>query len=513
MRSSKSINAEFLAAAKNNNLEKVKELTKHPDLDINCVDEFGNTALHIFAQIGSEPGVEFLLQNRIDTRVKNRIGETASSIAQQFHRMEIAKAITRKAITRSSNLPYPNRKNYVIIGDDVDYRGIEQFVARANASVIFINSEKSFNDEMERLRNDINIEVGKDPDTEVRIIVSTHGNEKAIISISDKYDINRNLMLKKLFSPQNNKMLVEFFHCRAGAGLMRTDKSVKLPTASPERAADYERGNFNQEDLYKILPPNAQVSFDAGRFDSMIDVGNAIINQLLSSYNASTFTWHSLKAIFPQTFKFVENIDDQIFEYKCNAPKLEDLQKVDPKELTQYYRRYIANNVREIKAQYLANHPQLLPCEIAEIAWEERNIISSINDPSNQVVEQYINTDLLISAGEGKLDRVQFYLGNIDNFSIKINLDYQIARDHKDVMTPLLAAYSCGHIEIAKALVKAGADVDKFFAQCTANGKSEGEIFKIASELGINSKYEAVPSSAPSSAQSALSDQWFNLGR
>lgn len=512
MKSTKSINAEFLDAVKNHDLEKVEELIKDPDLNINCVDELGNTALHIFAQMNWEVGVKLLLQNRIDTTIKNHSDKTALSIAQSSGKIAIE---ISKAIARAQNLPlYPNRKLYVIIGYNItDYPAIKKLATEAGGLVMMINDEKSFDKVMRFLKTTIDRKIKIDPDIENRIIIVAHGDANGHLLFSDDYSVDRSEILKKLsIPPRCNNLLIEFCNCKAGAGVMRTDKSPKLATATEEQKADYERGNFNQDRLTSCLPPNWQVSLNAGKLSNISNIYIIIVMSLLQNNKQSTFACQATKLSLPQTFKFIENIDQgQTFEFKSNAPKLADLQKVASEDLPQYYRQHIINNVKKFKAEYLENHPNLLPFQIAEITWEERELISFINDADN--IKQYMSLDLLMAADENKLDRVQFYIDNFSASEIKADLNYTVGKNFYDVASPLITAFEFGNIEVAKALVKAGVDVDFFLERCIASGKNEGEMFKISRDLGLDLESGDTPSTAPAHAKSVLSGDISNVKR
>lgn len=67
------------------NLEKVKELMKKGNVDVNKPDADGKTPLHRAAQSGSVDVMSFLLDNKADASKRSKSGETPLHVAV-FHR-------------------------------------------------------------------------------------------------------------------------------------------------------------------------------------------------------------------------------------------------------------------------------------------------------------------------------------------------------------------------------------------------------------------------------------------
>lgn len=68
--------AKLLSAARAGNLTELNELLKdveHPP-NINCVDNQGNSCLHCAAYRGHKEAAVLLLQNGIDTNIRNHVG-------------------------------------------------------------------------------------------------------------------------------------------------------------------------------------------------------------------------------------------------------------------------------------------------------------------------------------------------------------------------------------------------------------------------------------------------------
>ncbi|XP_055955417.1 oxysterol-binding protein-related protein 1 isoform X2 [Patella vulgata] len=80
---SKKIQELFLASATQGDVDTVRELLKSPTAPpINCQDQFGNTALHLSALRGRSEVAVLLLQNGINTSIKNKKGQLASDMTK-----------------------------------------------------------------------------------------------------------------------------------------------------------------------------------------------------------------------------------------------------------------------------------------------------------------------------------------------------------------------------------------------------------------------------------------------
>lgn len=65
-------------------------------MDVNSVDPAGNTLLHIAARNGNVQLLEFLLKNRANPLVRNRVGDTALMLAAYNDKQEAAKFLIAK---------------------------------------------------------------------------------------------------------------------------------------------------------------------------------------------------------------------------------------------------------------------------------------------------------------------------------------------------------------------------------------------------------------------------------
>ena len=84
IRSSRSQETEaLLRAASAGNADTVRALLTSPNVDVNGVDDQGNTALILAGRFGHNEVVRALLIARADVRVKNNEGKTALMLAAE----------------------------------------------------------------------------------------------------------------------------------------------------------------------------------------------------------------------------------------------------------------------------------------------------------------------------------------------------------------------------------------------------------------------------------------------
>uniref|UniRef100_A0A146KXB4 Oxysterol-binding protein n=3 Tax=Lygus hesperus TaxID=30085 RepID=A0A146KXB4_LYGHE len=80
----------LLSAARNGDLVKISNLLKSErPPNINCVDSLGNTALHCASYRGHKEAAVSLLQNGIDSTIKNIRGQTALMLARDAHMSQV----------------------------------------------------------------------------------------------------------------------------------------------------------------------------------------------------------------------------------------------------------------------------------------------------------------------------------------------------------------------------------------------------------------------------------------
>ena len=84
----------LLQAARLGNADTVRALLAAPNVDVNGVDDNGNTPLIEAARFGHDDVVTALLIARADTKLKNREGKTALMLASEGGHDETVKRLT-----------------------------------------------------------------------------------------------------------------------------------------------------------------------------------------------------------------------------------------------------------------------------------------------------------------------------------------------------------------------------------------------------------------------------------
>jgi|SRR5215213_8289339 len=85
----------LLQAARAGNADTVKALLTSPNVDVNGVDEYGNTPLIEAARFGHDDVVTALLIARADVKVKNREGKTALMLAAENGHDDTVRVLTQ----------------------------------------------------------------------------------------------------------------------------------------------------------------------------------------------------------------------------------------------------------------------------------------------------------------------------------------------------------------------------------------------------------------------------------
>ena len=119
--------------------EGLKEILKHPDIDVNIQDKFGNTALHYAAHLGYPDIAKQLLEREdLDVNIVNNEGFTAEDLAfRKTSAKEIAKSIKNHKSYKQSLREYEIKKLLSYIHE---YRNSSSF-KKALESVIDVNTE------------------------------------------------------------------------------------------------------------------------------------------------------------------------------------------------------------------------------------------------------------------------------------------------------------------------------------------------------------------------------------
>lgn len=85
----------LLRAARAGNADTVRVLLASPNVDVNGVDEHGNTPLIEAARFGHDQVVTALLIAKADTKVKNDEGKTALMLAAEGGHDETVRVLTQ----------------------------------------------------------------------------------------------------------------------------------------------------------------------------------------------------------------------------------------------------------------------------------------------------------------------------------------------------------------------------------------------------------------------------------
>lgn len=108
----------FLAAAREGKIEVLQEMLRdeHPP-NVNCVDVQGNSGLHCAAYRGHKEAAVMLLQNGIDTSIRNKRGQLALDLARDAQTLQVlsVKAV-RKVQKTATRLEGPLLKRSRFLG-------------------------------------------------------------------------------------------------------------------------------------------------------------------------------------------------------------------------------------------------------------------------------------------------------------------------------------------------------------------------------------------------------------
>ena len=85
----------LLRAASAGNADTVRSLLASPDVDVNGIDDQGNTALMQAARFGHDDAVRALLIAKADVKIKNNEGKTALMLAAEAGHDETVAVLTQ----------------------------------------------------------------------------------------------------------------------------------------------------------------------------------------------------------------------------------------------------------------------------------------------------------------------------------------------------------------------------------------------------------------------------------
>lgn len=94
----------LLSFAREGNIEALNELLKstHPP-NINCVDAQGNSSLHCASYRGHKEVAVLLLQNGIDTMIRNQRGQLALDLARDAQTMQVLSVKSARRVQKTAN--------------------------------------------------------------------------------------------------------------------------------------------------------------------------------------------------------------------------------------------------------------------------------------------------------------------------------------------------------------------------------------------------------------------------
>ena len=90
----------LLRAASAGNADTVRSLLTSPNVDVNGVDDLGNTPLILASRFGHDDVVTALLIAKADVRVKNKEGKTALMLAAEAGHDQTVAALTQAGAAR-----------------------------------------------------------------------------------------------------------------------------------------------------------------------------------------------------------------------------------------------------------------------------------------------------------------------------------------------------------------------------------------------------------------------------
>ena len=88
----------LLRAARAGNADTVRTLLASPNVDVNGIDEHGNTPLIEAARFGHDDVVRALLMAKADVKAKNDEGKTALMLAAEGGHDDTVRAITQAGV-------------------------------------------------------------------------------------------------------------------------------------------------------------------------------------------------------------------------------------------------------------------------------------------------------------------------------------------------------------------------------------------------------------------------------
>lgn len=93
----------LLASARDGDISTLSQLLKDPNPpNINCVDAQGNSSLHCAAYRGHKEAAVFLLQNGIDTMIRNQRGQVALDLARDAQTLQVLSVKAARKVQKTA---------------------------------------------------------------------------------------------------------------------------------------------------------------------------------------------------------------------------------------------------------------------------------------------------------------------------------------------------------------------------------------------------------------------------
>lgn len=93
----------LLASARDGDISTLTQLLKDPNPpNINCVDAQGNSSLHCAAYRGHKEAAVFLLQNGIDTMIRNQRGQVALDLARDAQTLQVLSVKAARKVQKTA---------------------------------------------------------------------------------------------------------------------------------------------------------------------------------------------------------------------------------------------------------------------------------------------------------------------------------------------------------------------------------------------------------------------------
>lgn len=109
--------AKYFDAVENNNISEVEKLIRN-QLDINCKDKFGYSALHVCSSRNLIEMGLFLVNHGIDVNMQDKDGKTILHYVSEYNQPDFAAALLKKGAKLNIEDKYGNQPLWTAIFND-----------------------------------------------------------------------------------------------------------------------------------------------------------------------------------------------------------------------------------------------------------------------------------------------------------------------------------------------------------------------------------------------------------